>query len=269
MAIEFSIGQKTAGTKVEGQDLQSSNLQTTTTSAKPILGGENVKVSSGEMTDLEKLVAQLKNESEDTRQSVAHRRLAILGTVLDSMADSISETERKNILEIESLNGQKSELQKELAGQLSDKSNCEGRISALDLKIEALEKAIEQAVKDGEDHRKQVEELKKKRSEEQQELDRIETAIKSANAKISGIDVKIAECTKAIGAATLGKVAEALRVATSETSPQAERKESNADRIKEEKKEVALNIENIISDALDELDDQIRKTLEEAQVVKA
>ena len=56
----------------------------------PLLGGDNLKVTLAATTDLEKLVAQLKNENEATRQSVAERRTAILSTVLDSMAERIS-----------------------------------------------------------------------------------------------------------------------------------------------------------------------------------
>ena len=46
-------------------------------------------------------------------------------------------------------------------------------------------------------------------------------------------------------------------------------RESNEDRVEKDKKEAATNIGNIISDALDKIDDQIRKVLDENQVVKA
>ena len=77
----------------------------------PLLGGENVKVSSGAVTDLEKLVARLKNENQNTQMSVAQRRISILQTVLDSMAGQVSEAQRNGILAIENLNASKTELE--------------------------------------------------------------------------------------------------------------------------------------------------------------
>ena len=126
----------------------------------PVLGGENVKVTSGTMSDLEKLVARLKAETDDTKMSLAQQRISILATVLDSMADRISESERNSLLEIEKLNLQKSEAESKLAGYMSEKTAAEGRITALDLQISALEKAIERAVQGGVDHREQVAKLK-------------------------------------------------------------------------------------------------------------
>ena len=129
---------------------------------------------------------------------------------------------------------------------------------------------MKQAVEDGKDHNKQVEELERQRAEEQAELDRLNGLIASTNAKISGLDVKIAECTKTIAQTTLNEVANALRIAASgDAEPPTEERESNEDRVEKDKKEAATNIGNIISDALDKIDDQIRKVLDENQVVKA
>ena len=268
MAIEFNttlIAAQKAAAAEQGNvpAEQSAKLE-------PVLGGESLTVTSGAMSDLEKLVARLKNENENTRQSVAQRRISILGTVLDSMAGRISEAERKNLLEIESLNGQKSDAQGKLASYKAEKTATEGRIAVLDAQIKALENAVKQAVEDGKDHNEQVEELERQRAEEQAKLDRLNDAIASTNAKISGIDVKIAECTKTIATTTLNEVASALRIAASnDAQPIVEERESNADRVDEDKKEAATNIGNVISDALDKIDDQIRKALDETQIVKA
>ena len=233
----------------------------------PVLGGENVKVTSGTMSDLEKLVARLKAETDDTKMSLAQQRISILATVLDSMADRISESERNSLLEIEKLNLQKSEAENKLAGYLSEKTAAEGRITALDLQISALEKAIERAVQDGVDHREQVAKLKAQR---QKKLDQINDAISSANAKISGIDVKIAECSQAIAKTTLNEVASALRFAANEktSSPPSvdDGAESNAERVKQEKKAEETDIGNVIRESLDKIDAQIRKVLDESQM---
>ena len=94
MAIEFGttrIAAQTAAAAAQGNVPAEQNAK-----LGPVLGGESLTVTSGAMSDLEKLVARLKNENENTRQSVTQRRISILGTVLDSMADRISEAERKS-----------------------------------------------------------------------------------------------------------------------------------------------------------------------------
>lgn len=227
--------------------------------AAPLLGGENVKVTSGAMTDLEKLVARLKNESEATRQSVTQRRISILQTVLDSMADKVTEAERENLLKIEELNGEKGDLEKELAGLRDEKSLLESM-------IESLDRQIEQAVKDGKEHLEQVEKLKRQRAEEQAKLDGIDASIKSIASKIAGIDVKIAECSKVIASSTLNEVFAALKSAADDAKPGAEKNETQAERDRADAKDVANNIALHISAALDRIDGQIRAVLDEAQM---
>lgn len=259
MAIE-SVTSKIQGQQIaeQGVGLTLADAQTQKMQA-PILGGKSLTVTDGAMTDLEKLVAMLKNESEATRQSVAERRLSILSTVLDSMADKISAAEKENLLKIEELNGEKSNLEKEVASLTKDKNV----IQAL---IDSLDKQIEQAVKDGADHREQVEKLKAQRAEQQAKLDGIEASIKSTATKIAGIDAKIATCTKAIAGSTLNEVAAALKAAAGEAKPEAEKNETQAEREKAEAKNAVFDIALHISAALDKIDGQIRALLDEAQL---
>ena len=225
----------------------------------PVLGGENVKVTSAATTDLEKLVASLKNESDAVRQSVSQRRTAILSTVLDSMADKITAAEKENLLKMQELEVEKGKYQKELAVYNGSKA-------AMEALIDSLDKQIEQAVQDGAEHREQVEKLKKQRSEEQAKLDGINASIKSVTAKIAGVDTKIAECSKAIASSTLTEVYAALRAATGDDNSGTEVAETHADREKQEAKNVAFDIALHISAALDKLDGQIRAALDEAQM---
>ena len=132
--------------------------------------------------------------------------------------------------------------------------------------IKSLDERIEQAVKDGEDHREQVEKLKAQRAEAQAKLDGITESIKSVSTKIAGIDAKIAECSKAIASSTLTEVYAALRAATGDDKPTAESVETQAERDKQEAKNVAYDIALHISAALDKLDGQIRAALDEAQM---
>jgi len=259
MAIE-SVTSKIQGQQIleQGVDSGFAAVQTAK-SAAPILGGESVKVTDGTMTDLEKLVARLKNENEATRQSVAQRRISILSTVLDSMADRISAVEKENLLKIEELNGEKAGLEKDLAGLKGDKTTLEAL-------IESLDRQIEQAVKDGETHREQVEKLKAQRAERQAELDGINESIKSISSKVAGIDVKIAECTKAIAASTLNEIAAALKAAADDAKPDAEKNETQAERDRVDAKAAANDIALHISAALDRIDGQIRAALDDAQM---
>ena len=269
MAIELNINK--VATAVTG-DSEVLKDQGTAQGAKlgPILSGDSLKVTFGATSDLEKLVAQLKNESESTKLSMAQRRISILQTVLDSMADRVTATERENLLKIEELNEQKAAAETELAGLQTDKADTAGRIAALDAEIEALENQIKQAVEDGADHREQVEKLKAQRAEEQEKLDRIEGAIGSVTAKIADISVKISECTKAIGAATLNVVSAALRSAAGEGTSAVERPESAADHRKAEEKAEETDVAKHISEALDRIDAQILQAIaEEQELVKA
>ena len=258
MAIELNIN-KAATTLVGDTKLSEDQGAAQSKTLGPVLGGENVTVTSGAMSDLEKLVAMLKNENEATRQSVAERRTAILSTVLDSMAERISAAEKENILKLEQLNAEKSAATAELGGLNRDQAVMEALIKSLD-------ERIEQAVKDGEDHREQVEKLKAQRAEAQAKLDGITESIKSVSAKIAGIDTKIAECSKAIASSTLTEVYAALRAATGDDKQAAEKTETQAARDRQEAKSVAFDIALHISAALDKLDGQIRAALDEAQM---
>ena len=172
MAIELNINK--AATTVAGDTTLAENLGAAQgTKLGAVLGGENVKVTSGAMSDLEKLVAQLKNETNDTKMSVTQRRIAVLQTVLDSMSGRITEQERAGLIEIEKLNGEKAVEASKLAGLEADKVATAGRIAELDVKIAELEKAVERAVQEGEDHREQVAKLKEERAREQAKLDQI------------------------------------------------------------------------------------------------
>ena len=269
MAIELDATRIAANaTTTAAQDNAPAAQEKKTT---PVLGGKSLEVSSGAMTDLEALVARLKDETDNTKMSVAQRRISILSTVLDSMKDRVTQAERDSLIKIEELNGQKAEAEAELADFKSQKTASEGRIAELDMMIDMLEKQVEQAVQDGKDHREQVEKLKRQRAEEQAKLDRIDASIASVSAKIAGIDAKIAECSKAIASTTLSEVSRALREASAveSSSTAVDRPDSEEKRSKEEQKAAATDIGNVIREALDRIDEQIARALDEANVVKA
>ena len=250
------VGAQAAAAATQSETLLAPKAETTA----PVLGGENLTVTSAAMSDLEKLVARLKNENEATRQSVTQRRAAILGTVLDSMADRITDAERENILKIDALNLERS-------AAVASKSSLDLQQSVLESLIKSLDDQIAQAVKDGEEHREKVAELKRQRAEQQEKLDAVKESVKSVSSKIAGIDAAIEKCTQAIAASTLNEVYAALRAATvGEDELSAEAIETQADRARAEAKGAANDVALHLSAALDRLDGQIRAALDEAQM---
>lgn len=229
------------------------------TKLESVLGGENLKVTTALTTDLDKLVEQLKNENAATRQSIAQRRAAILSTVLDSMADRISQAEKENLLKLDQLNTQKAEATANLSSLRLQQTTMQALIDSLD-------QQIQQAVKDGEDHREKVAELKRQRAEQQEKLDAVKKSIESVTSKIAGLDADIENCSKAIASSTLNEVYAALRAAVGDENLEAEAIESQADRDRQEAKSLATDIALHISAALDKLDGQIRAALDEAQM---
>lgn len=270
MAIQLDISRIAAQTTTAATQEDALSAQEAKKSATPILGGKSLTVSSGAMSDLEALVAHLKNETDDAKRSVSQVRISVLNTVLDSMKDRVTQAERNALVKIEELNGEKAEAESELAGLKSEKAVSEGRIAEIDLLIESLERQVKQAVQDGADHREQVAKLKEQRAREQEKLDRVNASIESVSAKIAGIDAKIAECSETIAASTLSEVSKALHDATKvDSSTSVDRPDSTAKRDKAEKVAEATDIGNVIREALDKIIEQIDKALDEAKVVKA
>ena len=244
-------------------DLQTSDLKSPASGTSPLMSDASLKVTSGATTDLEKLVAQLKNESDDARLSVANRRIAVLKTVLDSMALHISERQRVNLMNLERLNLALSSEEAELKGYEAEKAAAESRSAELDAKIKALEEAIKQAIEDGEAHRDQMEELKRQKEQEDAKVRRLTNSIESAANKIADMKGKIADYTAAIGAATLDEVAAAVKAAAGEVKPV---EDDDSDRDKDEKKAEALDVVSVIRDALDRISADLSRTIEEKRL---
>jgi colicin import membrane protein len=259
-----------------------------------VLGGPGVRVSVAG-SQLDKLVAKVKGESEDARLATAKRRIAIVLTVLSALNVRVTEAQKSNLAQIEAFQGLLDELSRELSGKDGELSSDAAKAAALETQIEALKKAVENAIKDGAEHRKQVEELKKTRAADDAELKEAEAAlakdeaalaaaqtnlakartdldaakkavaedkkkIAEIKAQISGLEKKIAECVAAVGDTTLAALAAGLRADAPEVEPV---HETAADREKEEAKAIANDPLRVIRDALDRMDADIRKTIED------
>ncbi len=291
-AIQFPAAQNPVQTAVQ-TDPQSA--RTGSNAPAPVLDGPGVRVSvTG--TQLDKLVAKVKGESEDARLATAKRRIAIVLTVLSALNVKISESQKNNLAQIEALQSQIDELAKLLSGKDGSLTADQARVAALEAQIESIKNAVANAIKEGEEHRKQVEELKKTRAADDAELKKAEAALAKAEAalaaaqanlakaqkgldsakqdveadkkdiaavkaQVEGLEKKVAECVAAVGDKTLAALAAGLRVEAPEVEP-AEH-ETNADREKEEAKAIANDPLRAIRAALDRMDADIRKTIED------
>lgn len=274
MAIEFKIGQRPEELGVGMSGLSAANVGETqdgakAESAKQLLGGKSVRVTSGAMTDLEKLVAQLKSETDDTRQSVSQKRISILMTVLNSMADRVTERQKNAFVELEDLCSKLSDIERDISGWTAEKASAAQKSAELDIMIKSLENAVDNALQDGEDHRKQVEKLKAQKANLDEKIRQLENAISSAKTKASGIQASISQCSEAIGAATLSEVSAAVRMAVSEEKGLPERAETQSDRDKQAKKEEETSIANSIHESLERIDAEMSKTVEGNREIKA
>jgi chromosome segregation ATPase len=291
-AIQFPAAQNPVQTAVQ-TDPQSARAGSG--APAPVLDGPGVRVSvTG--TQLDKLVAKVKGESEDARLATAKRRIAIVLTVLSALNVKISESQKNNLAQIEALQSQIDELAKLLSGKDGSLTTDQARVAALEAQIEGLKKAVANAIKEGEEHRKQVEELKKTRAADDAELKKAEAALAKSEAalaaaqanlskaradldsakqtveadkkeiaavksQVEGLEKKVAECVAAVGDKTLAALAAGLRVEAPEVDPSEHT--TNADREKEEAKAIANDPIRAIRAALDRMDADIRKTIED------
>ena len=266
-----------------------------------VLDGPSVKVSvTG--SQLDKLVAKVKGETEDARLDAAKRRIAIVLTALRALNLQMTEKQKNSLAQLEVLQGQLDALSEALNGKTSEEAADKMREAELQARIDQLKKAVENAIKDGEEHRKLVEELKRTRAADDAELRRAETALAKSEAaiaaaqanldkarsdlsaaktatesvkadiaqlksQIAGIETRISECVAAVGDKALTALASALRSDSTTEAPEIH--ETNADREKEKAKEYANDPLRVIREALDRMDADILRTIDENRTVLA
>ena len=236
----------------------------------PIIGGQSVNVTNGVSSDLEKLVLQLKSENANTQEALAQQRIAILSTVLDSMSERVSQQQKEALLEMEKLNSANSALEKEIAALRDSKQTLIADRDLLQMQIESLEKMTETEIENGEAHRELIAELKEKLAEDDKKIRECENAIASKASQISANSAKIEGLIASVGAATMREVTAAVKAAAGADDVEvADVSESNAEREKAEKKAEANDPAALFRGALDKLEAEIRKTLEENQAIKA
>jgi predicted nucleic acid-binding Zn-ribbon protein len=222
-----------------------------------LLGGASLTVTSAEMSDLEALVAKLKSESERTR-------FLMLMTSLASIGRSLDEAQKSTLESGLALAEKLSELEGDLKGYTDDASKTRGEMLILEAKIDQLKKMIEQAVKDGKDHNKMVEEQKLVREElvaKEKTMDDIQGKIAKTKNEIAEVKGKISAIVNSIGENTLKTIASEL---TTLTPP--EKAESAAEARKEAEKLAANDPLNAIRDSLDKIERELTDTIQQNRI---
>ena len=296
MPIETNIqfGAAVAATRTAVQ-AETQPAVTTSPATTPVLDGPGVRVSvTG--SQLDKLVAKVKGETEDARLDSAKRRIAIVLATLAALNIRVTDGQKNALVQIELLQGQLEDLAEKLKSATDELSEAEAQSVAMDAQIAALETAVENAIKEGEEHRKLVAELKKTRAADDAELQAAEAALAKSEAAIAAAKLnlskaqseqttakekvaflknsiatlksQIASAEKSIndyvatlGDNTLAALATALRTTAAETAPA--NPETPADREKDELKEIANDPFRVIRESLDRMDADILGTIEE------
>lgn len=295
--VQFAASAAAARAAVQQEQPQTAP----TTGAAPVLGGPGVSVSvSG--SQLDKLVEKVKGESDDARLATAKRRIAIVLTVLSALNIQISDNQKSALAQLEGLGALLDELNEKLKSGDSALLASEAALAALQAKTEELAAAVERAVKEGEAHRAQVEELKRTRSADDAELRAAETALAKSEAaataakasldknradidaakttveaakanianlksQIASTEKKIADCTSAVGDKALAAIAAGLRTESASHTNVVGDRETESDREKAEAKQKANDPVRAIRAALDRMDADILRTIEENRII--
>ena len=236
----------------------------------PLLGGENVKVTSGAVTDLEKLVARLRNEDDETRSSLTKMRLSAVGAALDAANVRLSAEQAAALEDMLGQEAERADLKAELANIYAEYGiTSDATASAvMDAKIKSLEQAIERAVQEGKDHNESVEKEKERLEQELAKAKAAAARIPVIQSGIAGATAKITADIALLGPGKLNEIAGALeKVAEGAAAP--EERMSEAERKEEEEKEIAFDPLNAIREALDKIDEALLRLIDENRVVQA
>ena len=255
MSIQLDTSRLAGSVQMSVPDLAAPTEQGKALAA--LLGGKSVTVTDGSMSDLEALVAKLKNESERTR-------FLMMMTSLSSIGQSLSDAQKTALEEGLALSEKLDALTDSLKTYEADNSKAKADALILQAKIEQLTKQIEQAVEDGKEHNELVDEMKRVRADlaatnptiadTQGKIDTTKNEISSVRSRISAI-------VSSIGENSLKTIASELATLTGP-----EEAESPAEAKKEAEKAAANNPLNAIRDSLDKIERELTDTIEENRI---
>lgn len=158
----------------------------------PLLSGESVTVTTAMRGDLSKLVATLKNETQETKTAVLHLRLASVLDAYTSRYGALSAEQTRIVTEIADNNYAIEEAENTIESLKKELSTATGQAAIMQTMIESLEHQVEQAVEDGKIHRERVAKLKEQRSEDVKDED-LEAEIAAEEAAAAEADARLSK----------------------------------------------------------------------------
>ena len=255
MSIQLDTTRLAGASQMSAQDL--ATPQKAGKALAALLGGTSVTVTNGAMGDLEALVARLKNENERTR-------FAMMLTSLVAVSQSLDESQKQRLEQGLALSEKLDELQKSLDKYGGDEAAAKAAALLLQAKIEQLQKQIEQAVQDGKDHNRLVEEQERARAElAAQEKTVAETQGQIAEIKneISSVKGKISTIVNSIGENALKTISDEIAALADP-----EKAERPAETAKADEKEALNDPLNAIRASLDRIERDLAETIEENRI---
>ncbi len=255
MSIQLDTARLTGAMQTSAQDVFTPLESKQILSA--LLGGASVTVTNGGMSDLEALVSRLRNESERTRLSMTLMSLV-------AVSQSLDESQKQRLEQGLALSEKLEELQKSLDKYSGDEAEAKAAMMLLQAKIEQLQKQIEQAVQDGKDHNKLVEEQERARAElkaKEQIVADTQGKISETKNEIASVKGKISAIVSDIGENTLKTIAK--EIAALAAPDKADRPAETA---KAEEKEIQNDPINAIRDSLERIERDLTETIERNRV---
>ena len=177
----------------------------------PLLFGSNVLVSYG-FTDVEALVAQLKNENADSRMSMKLKALSSLAEGLSAQQLAALEKSLALADSVKSIEKAVNELNQNV-------TKSEAELEVLKMQADALEKQVETAREAQKEYNENIEKLQEEKAKLADKLAKLEAEGKAEDAEaIAALKAEIAGVEKSIKANADGAAATAGKIADLETS---------------------------------------------------
>lgn len=179
--------------------------------AKPLLGGNSLTVTTVLSGDLEKLVARIQDESQNTRLSLTLNSLSTLNAAL-------TDVQKRDLARLDELGQELKGLEGKLDSLQADLETKTASSELMALKIQELEAAVERAVQEGKDHNETVRKAKETRDRDQEKLDRLQNAETKDEAAIAAAENALASSQAALDAAVAVQSGDAAKIQSAQNN---------------------------------------------------
>ena len=171
----------------------------------PLLAGTSLTVTTAPASDLERLVARIKSENENSR-------LALLLTSLSTLNEALTDVQKTNLVKVDALNQSLTGLNADLETQYAQLTEATNQSALMEMKIQQLEAAVERAIQDGKDHNEAVRKAKETRDRAQAALDKLEAAEVKDEAAIAAAEAVLEEAQTTLDEAMALQAQDAAKI---------------------------------------------------------